>query len=84
MHPRLLLARRRLRLLRLLAPFALHLLVLLLLVLPSPLRHIALSAASSVRAASSRFAAVACSSIRRAAPLLALPLLRLVPRGSLG
>ena len=94
MHPGLLLARLLLvrkcpRLLRLLVPFARHLLVLVLLVLPSRLRLIALSVVSSVRAASSRFAAVACSSTRRVVPLLRLPplvlppLLRLVPRGSL-
>ena len=79
LHARLLLVRKCPRLLRLLVPFALH-----LLVLPSRLRLTVRSvASSSVRAASSRFAAVACSSIRRAAPLLALPLLRLVPRRSL-
>ena len=96
MHPGLLLARLLLvrkcpRLLRLLVPFARrHMLVLPLLLLLSRLRLIALSVASSVRAASSRFAAVACSSTRRVVPLLTLPslvlppLLRLVPRGSLG
>lgn len=93
MHPGLLLARLLLvrkcpRLLRLLVLFARHLLALLLLalpllLLPSRLRLIALSVASSVRAASSRFAAVACFSIRRAVPLLALPPLRLAPRGRL-
>ena len=94
MHPGLLLARLLLvrkcpRLLRLLVPFARHLLVLVLLVLPSRLRLIALSVVSSVRAASSRFAVVACSSTRRVVLLLRLPplvlppLLRLVPRGSL-
>ena len=87
---RLLLVRKCPRLLRLLAPFARHPRVLPLLVLPSRLRLIALSVASSVRAASNRFAAVACSSIRRAVPLLRLPPLvlpprqHLVPRGSLG
>ena len=87
---RLLLVRKCSRLLRQLVPFARHLLVLPLLVLLSRLRLIALSVASSVRAASSRFAAVACSSTRRAVPLLRLPplvlppLLRLVPRGSPG
>ena len=92
---RLLLVRKCPRLLRLRVPFARHLLVLLLPVLPllvllSRLRLIALSVASSVRAVSSRIAAVACSSIRRAVPLLTLPPLvlpprqHLVPRGSLG
>ena len=90
MHPRLLLARRRPRLLRLRVPFARHLLVLVLLVLPllllpSRLRLTARSVASSVRADSSRFAAVACSSIRRAVPPLVLPpLLRLALQGSPG
>lgn len=90
MHLRRLLVRRRPRLLRLLVPFARrHMLVLPLLLLLSRLRLIALSVASSVRAVSSRFAAVACSSIRRAVlllmvpPLVLPPLLRLVPRGSI-
>ena len=93
MHPGLLLARLLLmrkcpRLLRLLVPFARHPLVLPLLALPSRLRLIALSVASSVQAVSSRFAAVACSSTRRAVPLLMLPplvlppLLRLALQGS--
>ena len=85
MHPGLLLARRRPRLLRLFVPFARHPLVLPLLLLPSRLRLTARSVASSVRAASSRFAAVACSSIRRAVPPLVLPpLLRLALQGSPG
>ena len=95
MHPRLLLARLLLvrkcpRLLRLRVPFARHLLVLVLLVLPllvlpSRLQLTVRSVASSVRADSSRFAAVACFSIRRAVPLLVLPpLLRLALQGSPG
>ena len=87
MHPSLLLARLLLvrKCPRLLKPLARHLIVLPLLVLPSRLRLTVRSVASSVRAASSRFAAVACFSTRRAVPPLVLPLLmRLALQGSPG
>lgn len=67
--PRRLLVRKRL-LRHLLILLVLSLLVLLLPVLPSRLRLTARNVVSSARAVSSRFAAVACSSTRRAAPLL--------------